>query len=58
MKWAHARSLAHVYVDGLFAIEMLIFTHSWEHLVYQMGRTEDVIKHVVKNGKFVYSKAS
>ena len=42
----------------LFGIEMLIFTHSWEHLVYQMGRTEDVIKHVVKNGKFVYSKAS
>ena len=31
----------------LFGIEMLIFTNSWEHLVYQMGRTEDVIKHEI-----------
>ena len=34
----------------------ILFVYRWEHLVYQFGCHDQVIKYVIKAGKVVYSK--
>lgn len=37
-------------------LESAIFLFRWEHLVYQLGGHDEIIKFVIKNGKIVYSR--
>ncbi|PFX29485.1 putative imidazolonepropionase [Stylophora pistillata] len=42
---------------GKFADMLIINAPRWEHLVYQLGGHDDVIKFVIKNGKIVHSRS-
>lgn len=37
-------------------LDSAIFLLRWEHLVYQLGGHDEIIKFVIKNGKIVYSR--
>ncbi|XP_001636017.2 probable imidazolonepropionase isoform X1 [Nematostella vectensis] len=41
---------------GKFADMVVINAERWEHLIYQIGGHDDIIQHVVKHGKVVFSK--
>ena len=37
-------------------LDSAIFLFRWEHLIYQLGGHDEIIKFVIKNGKIVYSR--
>ena len=37
-------------------LDSAVFLLRWEHLVYQLGGHDEIIKFVIKNGKIVYSR--
>lgn len=41
---------------GKVADMLVIDAPRWEHLVYQLGGHDEIIKYVIKNGKIVYSR--
>lgn len=41
---------------GKVADMLVIDATRWEHLVYQFGGHDEIIKFVIKNGKIVYSR--
>ena len=37
-------------------LDSAIFLFRWEHLIYQLGGHDEIIKFAIKNGKIVYSR--
>ena len=50
------RSKTNIHGNCLCTMAVLEFSFfRWEHLIYQMGSHNELIKYVIKNGKVVHS---